>query len=150
MNKKADVTEGIVAAVLYLPLTAIIVFALVSMPTALIEKGLQPTAFDQEIEARQILAQLWETNEYTGRTSPFEYTTDLSEITKTETKKKLAYRVTIDGKEAIYDESTYKDAKPIAPYIYSKHEEKLIVMVAGKPKELTIEVYYPYKYELKG
>ncbi len=148
MNKKAQ-EEGLWFLFLEIPLTIILVFALVMMPKALVEKNFQPVQLDEAIEAQQLKAQMWKSSLITASTSPFEYNPDLSAMGKTVTKKKMAYKITIGGKEAIYDKKVLEDAEPIAPFIYAKHEEKQKVNVDGKTEELTIAIYAPYKYEIK-
>lgn len=151
MDKKAQSTAELVFwfAFLYLPLTLAVSFAVVKLPKSLVEQSLQPASFDLAIETEQLKSQLWETNSITGSTSPFDYVSDFKSINRTSTQKILTYKVTLDGKESVYDATLYKKAEPIAPYKYAVQEQKQTVLVDGKQKELTIAAYAPYKYETK-
>ncbi len=150
MDKKAQSTAELVFwfAFLYLPLTLAVSFAVVILPRTLFEHSLQPVSFDLAVETEQLKAQMWQTNAITDSTSPFNYITDTKNIDKTATQKALTYKITIDGKEAIYKPELFKKAEPIAPFVYAVQEQKQTVLVDGKQKELTIEVYAPYKYEI--
>ena len=111
-------------------------------------KSLEPIPLDQAIEAKQLSAQLWITNDYTG-TNPFQHTDNLTEINKTATQKQMAYSVSIDGKSSVYNKPLYDMARPIAPFSYSPYVEKRNVAVNGTTQQLAIEIYYPYEYEIK-
>ena len=151
MNKKAqaEAPEMTKYAFFYLPLTAAVIIGLIVFTTLLVGQGLIPVSADQVVQVRQVQSQLWKTDENTGRTSPFEYDTDLTTVAKTITQKKMAYSVSIDGKEVKHQEKYYDVAKPIAPHRSSPYTEIKNVKVDGQIKELKIEAYYPYKYETK-
>ncbi len=148
-GKKGQSEDVFWFAFFYFPLTMFVVIALVLMPKALMEKSLQPVPLDEAIQARQLNSQLWATNMFTGRTSPFDYTDDLSEINKTVTLKQMAYKVSIDGAEAYYQKPFYNIAKPIAPFRYLGYTEIRRITVKGSTKKLEIEEYYPHQYALR-
>jgi hypothetical protein len=136
-------------ALFYSVLTAAVALSLVIMPKALTEKNSQPILVDEIVQAQQIESRLWKTNEYTGTTSPFEYTTNVVDVGKIYTTKLMTYRVAIDGKSATYDEKFYKLAQPLAGFKYDPYAEKKMVMADGKPATLEIEILYPRKYDVK-
>ncbi len=133
----------------YLPLTAVVVMAFVIFPRNLMASSLQAVPFDEATEARQLHSRLWATDENTGRTSPFIYVSDLGDINVTYTRKKMAYGVTLDGQQKIYEKQFYDIAKPIAPFRYLGYTETRPVNVDGDTKQLTLEIFQPYKYEIK-
>jgi hypothetical protein len=61
----------------------------------------------------------------------------------------MAYRVALDGKEAIHEKKFYDIAQPIAPFRYLAYREGNNVTVSGTRKQLLIEEYYPYAYTVK-
>lgn len=150
-GKKAQEAAGLTIwfALFYSVLTAAVALALVIMPKALIDKNSQPVLVDEIVQAQQIESRLWKTNEYTGTTSPFEYTTNVADVGKLYTTKLMTYRVAIDGKSATYDEKFYKLAQPLAGFKYNLYAKKQTVMADGKPATLEIEILYPRKYDVK-
>lgn len=136
-------------AICYAFLTAIIGLLMVTIPKNLVESSVQPIPIDQAVLAQQIKSRLWMTNEFTGQTNPFLYITDLTGLDKLYTTKLLTYNVSLDGKSATYDEPIYKRAKPLAKFKYETYIEKRKVTAGGTVQNLTIEEYYPRKYELK-
>jgi len=122
---------------------------MVIIPKNLVESSVQPISIDQAVLAQQIKSRLWITSEYTGQTSPFLYTANLAGLDKLYTTKLLTYNVSLDGKSAVYDELFYKRAKPLAKFKYETYIEQRKVMAEGTIQNLTIEEYYPRKYELK-
>ena len=136
-------------AVAYLPLMGIMIVSIITLPNNLMGKSLQPVQLDQSTQARQLHAQLWATNQYTGETSPFDYTRDLTDINKTITLKKMAYSVSVDGTITYHNKQFYDIARPLVPFSYSPYVENRTIMVRGTPRQLVIEEYYPYNYEVK-
>lgn len=134
-------------ALFYLPLTAIVVLSLVIMPKTLMEHSTQPIPLDEQIQSRQISSRMWQTSEVTGRTSPFDYNEDITDLNKTYTKKQMAYAVTIGDKKTIYNDDYYQMIKPIAEYRAKPFTEVRNVKVNGQTKQLVIEQYYPKRYE---
>ncbi len=149
-GKKGEAEEDMFwFALFYLPLLAAVCIALVIFPRTLMETSLEPVPLDQAIQARQLNARLWVTDENTGRTSPFAYTDDLSKADKVFAAKQMAYSISIDGKKAHYNKQFYDIAKPIAPFRYLGYTENRNVKVNGATKQLQIEIYQPHKYEIK-
>ncbi|GEM_PF-4666576 len=148
-NKRAQSEDVFWFAFFYFPLTIAVVLALIIMPKTLMEQSVQPVQLDEQVQARQIHSRLWETSTVTGRTSPFDYTSDLTGINNTYTKKLMAYTVTIDGKTTTHQKQFQDIAKPIAPFRYMPYTEIRNVEVNGVTKQLIIEEYYPQKYEVK-
>ncbi|MBW2970048.1 hypothetical protein KY319_02900 [Candidatus Woesearchaeota archaeon] len=147
--KRAQAGEPLWYGFLFLPLTVIIVLAIIIMPRSIMGDSVQPVPLDEQVQAKQIMSRMWETNAITGRTSPFQYTGDLTGINNTYTKKLMAYSVTLDGKTTIHQKQFYDMAKPIAPFRYLSYTEVRKVNVKGTEKQLIIEEYYPKKYETK-
>ncbi len=150
-SRKGEEPAGISLwfAIFYSFLTAVVALSMVFMPKALMDKNAQPIPVDATSQAQQTASRLWVTNSYTGRTNPFEFSTDLKDIDKLYTTKLLTYKITIDGKSAIYDEPFYKIAKPLAVHKYQPYNEKRTVSAGGKPATLEIEELYPKKYAVK-
>ncbi len=149
-NKKAQIEEY----PLWYPLVFFFMImgisaALVYMPIHLVTKTIPQVPMDQVDQARIIHSKLWATNQYTGRTSPFEYTDNLALVEKTITKKLMTYSVSIDEKKVIYDKAFYDIAQPIAPFRYLSYNEGRNIKVRGVTRQLKIEEYYPYEYEIK-
>jgi hypothetical protein len=136
-------------ALFYSLLTAGVALALVFMPKSLVESSVQPIPVDQAVQAQQIKSGLWMTNEYTGRTNPFEYRDNLDGVDKISTPKLMTYKVTLGKKSATYDEPLYKRAQPIARFSYVVYVESRKVSAGGSVQDLNIEELYPKKYELK-
>ena len=150
-NRRAQEAGGYIIwfALFYSLLTAAIILFLVTIPKSLLETSIQPIELDAAIQAQMITSKLWTTNQYTGATSPFDYTSDLSIINQTSARKYLTYKVSIDGKEGYYEKDFYEIAQPLAPFKYMPYTSATTVTVNGKPARLQIEEYYPKKYELK-
>ena len=136
-------------AIAYALLTSSVALTMVIIPKNLVESSVQPIPIDQAVLAQQIKSRLWITSEYTGQTNPFLYTTDLAGLDKLYTTKLLTYNVSLDGKSATYDEQLYRRAKPLAKFKYETYIEQRKVATNGTVQNLTIEEYYPKKYELK-
>jgi hypothetical protein len=149
LNKKAQIEEYPMWYVIFFAMIVAICAALIGMPTYLVVKTIPQVPMDQVDQARIIHSNLWATNPYTGRTTPYEYTDDLTQVEKTVTRKLMTYKVSIDGKQAIYDKEFYDIAAPIAPFRYLGYSEKRNVKVKGTNKQLTIEQYNPHTYEIR-
>lgn len=148
-NKRAQAETPFWYGLFYLPLTAIVILAIVIIPKNLMDKSVEPIPLDQQIQAKQTMSRLWETSTITGRTSPFQYTDDLTGINNTYSSKQMTYLVKIGDKETIHNKKFYEIAQPIAPFRYLPYSETRQINVKGTEKQLTIEEYYPKEYEVK-
>jgi hypothetical protein len=136
-------------AIFYSLLTAGIALSMVFIPKALMDTSVKPIPIDQAVQAQQIKSRMWMTNEFTGQTNPFTYLGDLTGLDQLYTQKQMTYKVTLGTKSATYDETYFKRITPIARWNAVQYAEKRKVIASGIEQELTIEEYYPKKYELK-
>ncbi len=137
------------AAVFYSVLVLGTAFAFIYIPHLVKGASAAPVAIDQATQAFQLMARLWITNPYTDRTSSLDYTDDLTRLNETDTTKKMAYKMTIDGKETYYDKPYFELAKQIGTVRYAGYKEKRNVDVKGTTKQLEIEIQHPKKYARK-
>lgn len=143
LRKKA-VAGRILYWILYLPLTAALVLALVLIPARLLNQSIQPISVDAAIFEQRTFNNLAAYSPATGIESSKLVPLPQHTLAYSLSPKAWAYVVTVNGKEydAGQDKRMYFDgAKPLASinYNYYKNENNGIV----------VEQTFPKKYENK-
>ena len=130
-----------------LPLTAVIVIALIHIPGKLLLDSINPTDLDAAITEERIIHKISSHTPYTG--------TDRTEITSDPEKdnslllseKKQGVEITAGEKKVVLNEEFYTYAKPIAKVRYSTFAMKTKMNKEGKAVIITIDQIFPKRYE---
>ncbi len=133
----------------YVPLTAIVILALVTIPTRLLENSLHPIELDAAITKERLFQDINKVGSVYG-VEPGVIRPDFATRALLMGDKKWAYKLTVttQGQNTpvivFGNEEFYRDAAPLAPVKYSlfQSERKYSSTVSVKVDEV-----YPKKYE---
>ncbi len=127
----------------YLPMTAAVIYALVTVPQGILKTSVQPVELDAVIFQARTFQHLAAYSPATG--AEYDTLTPNPEqaLAYILSPKKFGYKITIDSKKYSANEEFYDIAAPLAPVLY----DRFIDTRKFNTNTVTIDQAYPKKYE---
>jgi len=131
----------------YLPLTAIVIIALVKVPENILDTSIQPFELDAGITEQRLAQKVTQYSPVFG--------TQANTLTKDFKKravlylseKRYGYRISAGGETYYGNKEFYEDAYPLAPFRYHRFTIHKRFNQNGKPVHVTIDQTFPLRYE---
>lgn len=144
MNKKATwAWADALYWFFYIPLTLIVIVALIVVPTSVLNSSVQPTNLDATIMQQRILNSLTPVSPILGYQEGQPYFDPKKAITYS-TPQKKDFGVKIEAGETIYiNEQYYKDARPLAGVGYKNYQGLYYVSGTSHPTIYIDQIYAP-------
>jgi len=131
----------------YLPLTAAVIYAIVTVPQGIIKTSVQPVELDAAIFQERTFQHLADYSPVTGANDNT-LTPDVEQaLAYSLSQKKFGYKITIDGKKFAPNEEFYDIAAPLAPVLYYRFTANKNLKTATGTITVTVDQVYPKKYE---
>ena len=128
----------------YIPLTAIIVLALVIIPTNILRATVQPVELDASIMeerlSQKILAYSPMLGVETGQAG------NIKDAELVLSEKRFAYKVTVDKDSTIGNQEFYDEAIPLTPIKHKRFTHEATLVKEGKETPVVIDQVYPERY----
>jgi|GEM_PF-5353027 len=143
MNKKATwVWADALYWFFYIPVTVIVIVALVVVPTSILNSSVQPTNLDATIMEQRILNSLTPMSPTLGYQKDFSVPNPAQAIKYSVSPKKFGVKIDVD--EVTYiNKQYYEDAIPLAGLGYKKYENLFAVRGTNFGKVFISQVYAP-------
>lgn len=132
----------------YLPMTFIVMFALVFKPIDILSAGVNPSQLDAYIFQERTKEHLAQYSPITG-VDYTRLTSDPREATAYRlSRKQFAFKLDITGYDTIYgNKDFYELAMPLAPIKYEQYEHTYNIPAESGDKTVTLNQVYPKRYE---
>jgi len=147
MNRRAIAGWEILAWFFHLVLTLVVVVALFTVPSSVLNSSIQPTNLDALIMYKRILNSLTPTSPYLGYQEGQPYFDPKQAITYLPPEKK-DFGVKIQAGETIYiNKQYYLDARPLAGVGYKNYPGKLVYVKGTSYPTIFIDQIYAPRYD---
>jgi len=126
----------------YLPMTAIVIIALVVIPKSAMEAPISPGPLDAAIMEERLLQAATLNDPVFG--SRQGYYGSLPAAIRSE--KRFGFRVEAQGKESFFNKAFYEQASPLAPINYDRFIKSEKMREGSSVVEVEIDQVYPKEY----
>lgn len=141
-NKGTWIMADAVPWLLYVSMTAIIVMALVIIPTNILQSTVQPVELDASIMEERLAQKITAYSPVLG-TQPGQ-SGDLNQARLAMSEKRHAYKVTMGAQSVVGNQDFYDEAIPLTPI---KHRRfTYTTTLQGVKEPVTIDQVYPERY----
>jgi len=146
-NKRGqEEIAGIYFWLFYLPMTAIVVLALVITPQQILNQSFQPMPVDATIMEQRLQNKLSATSAIYGM-QPGKLTSNVQEnIALGLSDKAYGFKITVDGQTFFGNQEFFEDAKPLAPVKYQLYTSSYEYTKNNQPVIVTVEQTFPFEY----
>ncbi len=147
-NRKAVLAEGVIFWMIYIAMTGVVIFLIRAIPSTVYSQATETFGMENAVLTDRVYNEVaWE-SPLTQR----EYIGELPKLSDWDTKRinsafdtlgaprQLSFKLTLEGKEAYYDEAFYKRAKPLSPVRYKSFVETRPVWIVEDKKIATLEI----------
>lgn len=143
MNKKAIAGWKLIGFLFYIALTAVVVVALIVVPTSIINSSVQPTNLDAAIMQKRIINSLTPVSPVLGYQEGQPYFDPKRAITYS-TPQKKDFGVKIEAGETLYiNRQYYEDARPLSGVGYKNYQGLFYISGTSYPTIYIDQIYAP-------
>jgi len=130
----------------YLPMTAAVIYAIVTVPQGIIKTSVQPVELDAAIFQERAFQHLADYSPVTGADDNTLTPNADHALAYSLSPKKFGYKITIDGKKFSPNEEFYDIAAPLAPVLYNRFTDAKQFKTKTGTASVTVDQVYPKKY----
>jgi len=143
VNKKAFADWDLIGWFFYIPLTLVVIVALIVVPTSVLNSSVQPTNLDATIMQQRILNSLTPTSPTLGYQEGQPYF-DPKQAIAYSTPQKKDFGVKIEAGETLYiNKQYYEDARPLVGVGYKNYQGLFYVSGTSYPIIYVDQIYAP-------
>ncbi|RMD58275.1 hypothetical protein D6825_01385 [Candidatus Woesearchaeota archaeon] len=148
MSKGVWVLADIVYWFFYIPLTALVVIALVTFPQGMFKSVVQPQVLEAKIAEHRLFNKVSVFDPFLGSRKVVR--DDFRQAASLYlSEKPFAYRMSYDGEEYVGNRDFFDVAEPLAPIKYQKFVSERQLMKDGRKVSVKLEQVYPYEYDFE-